>query len=42
MHLIGSALDCGDRVDHAKASILMAVPIESDIAALLLNNIFDE
>ncbi len=42
MDLIRAALDCGDRIDHAEAAILMTVPIESDIAALFLDNVFDK
>src|SRR6266516_1620771 len=42
MDLIGSTLDCRNRVDHAQAAVLMAVPVESHVFALLLNDALDE
>jgi hypothetical protein len=42
VNLIRAALDCGDRIDHAQATILMTMPVEPDVSALFLNNAFDE
>jgi hypothetical protein len=42
MHLISAALDCGDGIDDPQASILMPVPIESDISTLFLDDRLDE
>ncbi len=42
MHVICAALNCGDRVDHAEAAILMTVPIKPHLLALLFNDAFNK
>src|SRR5215217_2767340 len=40
MHLIGAGLNCCQRIDHTKPAILVAVPVETNAAALFLDDVF--
>ena len=40
MNLIGAALNRCNRIDDAESAILMTMPVESDVAALFLDDAF--
>src|SRR5688572_15729452 len=42
VNLIGATLDCRERIDHSKPSILVPVPVETNVAALFLDDSLHE